>query len=62
MMETLRECPFCGSTEISIEAVPVIAEFLPYYCQCTTCMSCGARKESKSEAIEAWNRRADDGK
>ena len=57
-MAELKPCPFCGSAKISVDGMPVPLEYLPYYCQCEMCRSCGGRYKSELKAIEAWNRRA----
>jgi Lar family restriction alleviation protein len=44
-------CPFCGSNKIS-----VICKYY-FYCFCDDCEAEGSIKESREEAIEAWNKR-----
>ena len=66
----LKPCPFCGG-EAMLIANPSIGIV---YIQCQSCTAMVGRKrkiissiigkeffENKQEAIEAWNRRADDG-
>ena len=56
MMEKLKACPFCGSTNVEIS---------PYGgAKAVACMDCFCRSEifegenAKEKAIAAWNRRA----
>ena len=54
-MAELKPCPFCGG-----EAT--IGWFFDcYYAYCINCHA-EIRLEGRAEAIEAWNRRAEDGK
>ncbi len=53
----LKSCPFCGAE----------GEFINYdssvfWVQCVNCGSHGMQSETKRAAINAWNRRADDGR
>ena len=57
-MAELKPCPFCGGEEF--EVVSVYGE--EYYVNCLNCTTCGPGGETYEEAIEAWNRRAEDGK
>ena len=57
-MAELKPCPFCGDTQLTI--INVYGE--DYYVHCDTCTTCGPSGETEQEAIEAWNRRAEDGK
>ena len=55
-MNELRKCPSCGGEAESIEVFP------GRFCA-VVCPHCGvetAYYETAEEAIEAWNRRADD--
>lgn len=58
-MDELKPCPFCGSKEVRMRFDSVIES---YY---VTCKKCGAEVSQfyglKDEAVEAWNRRANDG-
>ena len=67
----LKPCPFCGGEAMLITS-PHIGIV---YIQCKSCTAMVGRKRkivssmigkeffaNKQEAIEAWNRRADDGK
>jgi Lar family restriction alleviation protein len=58
-MDELKRCPFCGG-EAEIEEVPgspYTNESYAWACGCKKC-NIGWYKESKPEAIAAWNRRA----
>ncbi len=57
-MPELKPCPFCGGTKFNI--VNVYGE--DFYVACHTCTTCGPSGETYEEAIEAWNRRVEDGK
>lgn len=61
-MDELKPCPFCGSKNISIRLKD---PFDGYQGNLTVhrvlCGNCGAQNERKGvlDAVEAWNRRAD---
>ena len=68
---TLRRCPFCGGTKLTVKSCSEITEEndfekckqLPYYAVCCDFRhgGCGASsgyRPNRGEAIEAWNRRA----
>ena len=62
-MAELKPCPFCGGEAKLIYSMPYNAV------QCTKCKTWGKtivdsyeQQDGKYEAIEAWNRRAEDGK
>ena len=54
-MTELRECPFCGSTDIGIYQFGIIPD------ASVRCESCGSSTDSEystvEEAVEAWNTR-----
>lgn len=54
----LRNCPFCGSESAVIKAMNLIPT--DYKVVCTSCGATAGWTDPKSEAIAAWNRRADD--
>ena len=60
-MTELERCPFCGNTNITGATHKPVgsAEFYE-----VLCIVCGARirRSSKRKAVEAWNRRVDNGK
>ena len=56
-MADLKPCPFCGGTDLHVVSV----YGTEYYVDCFTCTTCGPYGETYEEAIEAWNRRAEDG-
>lgn len=62
-MAELKPCPFCGNEKVSV-ATHTPAKSRPYFT--VHCYKCGCSKfthhKSEIEAIEAWNRRAEDGK
>lgn len=60
MMAKLKPCPFCGGKARLVYSMPYNAV------QCTKCKTWGntivdsyEQADGKSEAIEAWNRRAE---
>lgn len=53
-MSELKPCPFCGG-----EAWLVMGS-CGYMVECGACHIFGAIRGTKEEAIEAWNRRAND--
>lgn len=58
-MEDLRPCPFCGGEAAIYEP---LATSLWFVC-CSNgdmCSTCGPDRGTRSEAIEAWNSRAND--
>ena len=62
-MAELKPCPFCGGKAEYIYEMPYNAV------KCTKCEAFGKtivdsyeQQDGKAEAIEAWNRRAEDGK
>jgi len=66
-VDKLKDCPFCGGKAFinTIEAhAHHLAKFMPDYegeafVECTKC-SCGISERTEDEAIDAWNRRAQD--
>lgn len=66
-MEKLKPCPFCGAEAMLEEIQPhehIMVNLPPYhggaFVECTKCTAIvsGINKE---DAIETWNRRANDG-
>lgn len=57
-MAELKPCPFCGG-EADVEWYVRIKTG---YCYCKSCKTRMPNKLSKEEAIEAWNRRVNDGR
>ena len=60
-----KTCPFCGSDSIEVythygESAGI--QYGGYYPECTVCGCRLDYYESREEALNAWNRRADDGK
>jgi Lar family restriction alleviation protein len=77
MNETLKPCPFCGSTKLKIESKRTF-NYSKRHCSVTVrCMKCHARSPvvginldknqhnerelCESQVTEAWNRRKDNG-
>lgn len=61
----LLPCPFCGSTEIEIYEYHGEKMGLEYGGFFPECANCGCRLnyyESRGKSLEAWNRRAKDGR
>ena len=70
MAEGLKPCPFCGGKAGIWAPTPRISRYREYIF-CIVCQNCdlmfgydedyGGIFETDQEAIEAWNRRANDG-
>ena len=63
----LKPCPFCGSTDILMRDVNGLFGKSAYtrtyhYMLCNNCKSQTGYHGTKPKTIEAWNRRASDGK
>ena len=65
----LKPCPLCGSDRLwTIIVHPAFKKwrwqrlFGKFYIECRMCHYCGETKRGRNRAIEAWNRRAEDGK
>ena len=60
-MAELKPCPFCGYKRVAI--LEDENEYLAYRysSQCQKCGASARMGRTKQEAIEAWNRRAEDG-
>ena len=59
-MEQLKPCPFCGGKDIHIFIKGL--DKLKYASVCDNCGARSGRKSTKTEALQEWNRRADNGK
>lgn len=57
MMEKLKPCPFCGSENIEL----VAGDAWPWV-RCRSCLASSAMEDAEEDAIEKWNRRANDEK
>lgn len=55
----LKPCPFCGESEYVTIQKMLTREY--WYVHCGNCRCRTAQYLDRQEAIEAWNRRADDG-
>ena len=63
-MAELKPCPFCGAREDDKDQ-PVNVGWViddAWQVSCDRCGASGAEHDGRAEAIEAWNRRAEDGK
>ena len=59
MADELKPCPFCGG-KASIMRYSYITK--EHYCFCTSCKVRMPNSLTREEAIERWNRRAEDDK
>lgn len=58
-MDELKPCPFCGKTDtLRFERYKISKEWWCYF-ECTECIMTGPVENLKKDAVEAWNRRAD---
>ena len=60
-MDELKPCRKCGSDMVFLEST-IVGFTLLYYARCYGCNYMGDYKNRPHEAVEAWNRRADDGR
>jgi Lar family restriction alleviation protein len=51
MSETLKRCPFCGSTNLHEE------KDFPFFVHCAGCATDGPLRDDADTAREAWNTR-----
>ena len=61
-MAELKPCPFCGGEAIARPNLPTYGSDVMYYVICGKCLMRTPLKWTTEQAIEAWNRRAEDGK
>jgi Lar family restriction alleviation protein len=54
MSEELKPCPFCGENKLILQEI--IANNC--YVKCLLCITDGPVGENEQEAIDAWNKRA----
>lgn len=62
-MAELRPCPFCGAKETDKDQpinIGWVIEDDVYGVNCDRCGANGGYHDDRVEAIEAWNRRAED--
>ena len=61
----LKRCPFCGG-EVRIDAIDAMEDMSCFMVGCRNkdciCHVTGAAYDTLRDAVEAWNRRADDGR
>ena len=63
MPETkLKPCPFCGGKAYIHDAICDDGAYLFTFVQCHTCKANIEGFSSKEKAIEAWNRRTENGR
>ena len=55
MASELKPCPFCGCNAI-------VEGYSNWWVRCECCLVETRTFKTEAEAIEAWNRRAEDGK
>lgn len=67
-MIELKKCPFCGSSAVYVQQETDYYDKTKNYQFCVVCNfnwdGCGASsgyRDTMQEAIEAWNRRSDNG-
>ncbi len=53
--DSIDNCPFCGSEGVILEDSGYNGKG---FVRCWTCFSAGPESDSRSQAVEAWNRRA----
>lgn len=60
----LKPCPFCGKHAYIGQRKRIAGDRFTALCSNSTCAASGATKYfyRRSEAVEAWNRRAENGK
>ena len=60
-MTELKPCPFCGGKARIVENDPFGSQRKEFRCYGVICNGCDAHfwKNTEEEAIDAWNRRAD---
>lgn len=54
-MSELKPCPFCGSKNV------VVSNWGLWRCWCQECLAKTSDEIKRADAIEAWNRRAENG-
>ena len=61
MKTELKPCPFCGGeAEEKSQTASLFNTRNVWYIRCKSCHSTGEPKWHPKQAIEAWNRRAED--
>ena len=61
-MDELKQCPFCGGKANLVTHHNRACTWARYYVKCERCLVHQHNYETPQIAIEAWNRRAEDGK
>ena len=54
--EFLEACPFCGSLIVRVIKMPRER----YFIECPRCLASSGVRETRKEAVAAWNRRVND--
>ena len=62
MTEKLKPCPFCGGDAKAVPSSFIFGEEREWIVLCAKCCAKTLRFRSESAAIDAWNRRADEGR
>lgn len=55
-MAELEPCPFCGGENLTI-----VEDEKKFFVGCYDCITCGPEQETEEAAVEAWNRRVNNG-
>lgn len=58
----LKSCPYCGGDDICIEEQEEYHSHGRFFLYCGDCYASGPLRKDSKKAIEAWNRRADNGR
>ena len=61
-MTELKPCPFCGGEALARPNLPTYGCDVMYYAGCKKCKVRTPLRWAMEDAIEDWNRRAEDGK
>ena len=56
----IKRCPFCGSTNLEEKKADVVEGVVFRWIECVSCNATGPKSVTLEDAIQCWNRRADD--